>query len=103
MKLKQILYLTFLIQVIYADENNGNNRQIKVSEIKKKILNNNLMDVSFQKHPKYILLKKNLNLELKNLRNTQFENDSLYKNEVKKLKAKNDSLILKLFRELIKK
>ncbi|SVD85133.1 uncharacterized protein METZ01_LOCUS437987, partial [marine metagenome] len=39
----------------------------------------------------------------KNLRSSHFKNDSIYKNEVKFLKAKNDSFILKLFRELIKK
>ena len=102
MKHKQIIYIILLIQITFTNENIANDRQLKASEMKRQILNKNLLDSTFQKHPEYIRLKHNLKLELKNLRSSHFKNDSLYKNEVKFLKAKNDSFILKLFRELIK-
>ena len=95
MKHKQFISIILLIQFTFTNENIANERQLKVSEIKRQILNKNLLDSTFQKHPEYIRLKNNLKLELKNLRSSQF------KNETKNFKAKNDSIILKLFRKLI--
>ena len=73
MKHKQIIYIILLIQFTFTNEYIANEKQLKESEIKRKILNINLLDSTFQKHPKYIRLKNNLKLELKNLRSFHFK------------------------------
>lgn len=103
MKIKYILFILIFFQLFHATDEEKIENNDKRMEIKNGVLNKNLLNSTFQKHPEYIQLKNNLKLELKNLRNSHFKNDSLYKNEVKQIKAKNDSLILNLFRNLIKK
>ena len=59
MKHKQIIYIILLIQFTFTNENIANERQLKASEIKRQILNINLLVSTFQKHPEYIRLKNN--------------------------------------------
>ena len=103
MKINYILFILIFFQLFHATDVKKIEKIDKRMKIKNEILNKNLLNSTFQKHPEYIQLKNNLKLELKNLRNSHFKNDSLYKNEVKLIKAKNDSLILNLFKYLIKK
>ena len=75
----------------------------KASSIKQSILKHKFGNEAFYKHPKYKKLEKDLEKELLKIRNSNFEMDSNYKNQIKLVRMKHDSLVLKLFRELAKK
>ena len=75
----------------------------KASSIKQSILRQKFGNEAFYKHLKYKKLEKDLEKELLKIRNSNFETDSIYKNQIKLVRMKHDSLVLKLFRELAKK
>ena len=75
----------------------------KASSIKQSILKHKFGNEAFYKHPEYKKLEKDLEIELLKIRNSNFETDSIYKNQIKLIRMKHDSLVLKLFRELAKK
>ena len=75
----------------------------KASSIKKSILRHKFGNEAFYKHPKYKKLEEDLEKELLKIRKSKFEKNSIYKNQIKIVRTKHDSLVLKLFRELAKK
>jgi hypothetical protein len=103
MKFKYFIFILLLIQLLFAKENNNIEKKEMRLRIKNEILTTNFQDTIFHKHPEYIQLKNNLKIELKNLRKTQFKDNSLYMHQIKLIKTKNDSLILDLFRKISKK
>lgn len=75
----------------------------KASSIKQSILKHKFGNEAFYKHPEYKKLEKDLEKELLKIRNSKLENDSIYKNQIKIVRMKHDSLVLNLFRVLAKK
>ena len=88
MKLKINILIIFLIPFLFAEEKSLDNRINKISYLKHKILKENFNDTTFQHHAHYKKLVNDYKLELKNLRGIHFENDSIYKLELKLLKKK---------------
>lgn len=103
MKLRINILIIFLIPFLFTEEKSLDNRTNKTSYLKHKILKENFNDTTFLHHPQYKKLVNDYKLELSKIRIMSFENDSIYKLELKLLKTKHDSLRINLFRKLAKK
>ena len=103
MKNKLYIIILFILAFLIAEQKTTPEKLQKVATQKHNILSKNFNDASFYKHPQYKKLLTQHRLEINKIRRKNFKNDSLYKLEIKHIRSKHDSLVVKLFNELAKK
>lgn len=103
MKNKRNILIVFIFAFLIAEQKPTSEKLQKAATQKHQILSKNFNDSPFYNHPQYKNLLLQHRLEINNIRRKHFENDSLYKLEIKRIRHKHDSLVVMLFNELAKK